>query len=278
MNSLPTYEVFALRYARVDRSRHENFIDCHHDHDHAMPMDYFVWLIKGEVDSILVDTGFNQQAADKRGRALLHCPIDTLRCLGVNPDELQDVIITHLHYDHAGNMDLLPKARFHIQDDEVSFATGRCMLHRPLRHSYNVEDVVHLIRSVYQNRVVFHDGDYELVPGIQVFKIGGHTAGLQVVRIHTSRGWVVLASDASHFYSNMLDDSPFPIVFNVGDMLDGYRTLSRLADSADHLIPGHDPVVRRRFPAYESESADIVCLHLPPITALDKSELRDGIA
>ncbi|MCY1551267.1 hypothetical protein D9M68_875840 [compost metagenome] len=152
------------------------------------------------------------------------------------------------------------------------------MLHRPLRHSYNVEDVVHLIRSVYQNRVVFHDGDYELVPGIQVFKIGGHTAGLQVVRIHTSRGWVVLASDASHFYSNMLDDSPFPIVFNVGDMLDGYRTLSRLADSADHLIPGHDPVVRRRFPAYESESADIVCLHLPPITALDKSELRDGIA
>jgi glyoxylase-like metal-dependent hydrolase (beta-lactamase superfamily II) len=82
---------------------------------------------------------------------------------------------------------------------------------------------------LYANRVVFHDGRQELAPGIELIKIGGHTKGLQSLRVHTARGWVVLASDASHYYDNMEKPSPFPIVFHIGEMLAGYDTLRAAA-------------------------------------------------
>jgi glyoxylase-like metal-dependent hydrolase (beta-lactamase superfamily II) len=97
--------------------------------------------------------------------------------------------------------------------------------------------------------VRFHDGDVELFPGISLHLIGGHTMGLQVVRVATRRGWVVLASDASHFYANMEQIRPFPIVWSVADMVDGYAKLRSLADSPAHIIPGHDPLVMQRYPA-----------------------------
>lgn len=270
MNALPEYQVFAIRYAYVDRVRRENFIDTHDAHDLPMPMDYFIWLIRREDQVFLIDTGFNQSAADARGRRLLRCPIRALEALGLSAADVTDVIITHMHYDHAGNVDLLPQARFHLQESEMRFATGRYMLYRPLRQSFNVEDVINLVRGVHQQRVVFHDGDVELTPGIELLHIGGHTLGLQAVRVHTARGWVVLASDASHYYSNMEEDSPFPVVLDVGTMLDGYRKLLAKASSRDHIVPGHDPRVREIYPYHGDPKDDIVSLHLPPNRQVDK--------
>jgi glyoxylase-like metal-dependent hydrolase (beta-lactamase superfamily II) len=106
-----------------------------------------------------------------------------------------------------------------------------------------------MVRRVYAGRVRFHDGDAEIAPGVSVHFIGGHTMGLQVVRVWTARGWVVLASDASHFYANFEQERPFPIVYSVGEMVDGYRRLRALADSAAHIVPGHDPLVFARYPA-----------------------------
>ena len=264
MNSLPCYEVFALRYAHVARRRRDNFLETHDAHDLPMPMDYFVWLIRGDGRTLLVDTGFNQAAADARGRTLLRCPIQALEMLGVTPQDISDTVITHMHYDHAGNTNLLPTTRFHLQETEMRFATGRYMVYKPLRQPFNVEDVVNIVRGVYQERVVFHDGDVDLAPGIQLLHVGGHTPGLQAVRVHTARGWVVLASDASHYYDNMQHDAPFPVVLNVGDMLDGYRKLLALAESPEHVIPGHDPQVRARYPFHGAPANDVVALHLPP--------------
>ena len=262
--TLPTYEVFAMRYATMQhRLRRDNFISTD-PHDDQMPMDYFVWVIRTGDRAWLVDTGFNERQAKARGRTLLRCPIAALTLLGIQAEQVQDVVLTHLHYDHAGNIDLLPNARFHIQDDEVDFACGRHMCAGIFRHAYDVEDVVTLIRRVYANRVDFHEGAYTLAPGIEVVKIGGHTKGLQSLRVHTDRGWVVLASDASHYYDNMDKQSPFPIVFHVGDMLAGYNTLRGLADSPAHLVPGHDPQVRQRYPFWGDPNDDIVALHLSP--------------
>ena len=264
MNALPEYQVFALRYACIDRVRRDNFIDSHDGHDLPMPMDYFVWVIRNDEAVYLVDTGFNQNAADARGRQLLRCPIAALGTLGLSPSDINEVIITHMHYDHAGNVDLLPHARFHLQESEMRFATGKYMLYRPLRQSFNVEDVVNLVRGVYQQRVVFHQGDVTLRPGVELVHVGGHTLGLQAVRVHTARGWVVLASDASHYYANMEEDSPFPVVLDVGVMLDGYRKLLALADSPEHLVPGHDPLVRYIYPFHGNPTDDVVALHLSP--------------
>lgn len=259
---LPCHEVYALRYATVARKPTENFISGD-PHDWANQMDYFIWAIHAEGEWIIVDTGFAAPAAKQRKRNLLRCPTQALRMLGVDAQAVRHVIITHLHYDHAGNLDKFPAAQFHIQQAEVAFATGPCMCEPFLRHAYDVEDVVHLVRHVYAGRVVFHRGDVHLRPGISLHRIGGHTDGLQAVRIHTARGWVVLASDATHYFDNYKKRSPFPIVYHVGEMLQGYDRLTELADSEGHIIPGHDPAVLSGYPRHAG-NAEIVGLHFNP--------------
>ena len=244
----PVYEVYAIKYAHHERRASHNFIGGD-PHDGPMPLDYFVWLVRGEGREVLVDTGFSAAMAARRGRQHLRCPTEGLRLLGMNSSELRDVIITHLHYDHVGGFELFPRATFHLQEREMRYATGRYMCQECFRGAFEAEDVVGMVRRVYEGRVQFHDGDAELMPGISVHLIGGHTMGLQVVRVATRRGAVVLASDASHFYANMEQVRPFPIVWSVAEMVDGYRRLRDLAESPAHIIPGHDPLVLQRYPA-----------------------------
>lgn len=243
----PAYEVFAVKYAHHARRASENFLGGD-PHDGPMPLDYFVWLARGEGREIVVDTGFSAAMAAKRSREHLRCPTEGLRLLGCDARAVRDVIITHLHYDHVGNFDLFPAATLHLQDREMHYATGRHMCEPVFRGAYEVEDVVGMVRSVYAGRARFHEGDAQIAPGVSVHLIGGHTMGMQAVRVATRRGWVVLASDASHFYANMDEVRPFPIVYNVGDMVQGYRRLRELADSPAHIVPGHDPLVMERYP------------------------------
>jgi len=257
--ALPQYDVYAIRFASMPRLRSHNFMHLD-DHDGPMPLEFFVWLIRGAGTTVLVDTGFGPRSAASRSRKLDHCPIDALNALGVAPADVTDAIITHLHWDHAGNLDKLPVARIHIQDAEVEYATGRCMCEPYLRRAYSVDDVCDLVRRVYEERVVFHKGDWTLKPGIEGIHVGGHTRGLQAVRVHTARGWIVLASDAAHYYANIEQNNPFPIAADVTAMLAGYRKLMGLAESPDHFVPGHDPLVLKRYPLLKGVPFEAACL------------------
>ena len=258
-------KVYAIRYAHHGgRKANEMFIGGD-PHDGPMALDYFVWVAISSTHTYLVDTGFSAEVALRRQRTLLRTPVEGLALLGVDAATVQNVILTHLHYDHVGNFDMFPNATLHVQDKEMAYATGRYMREPPLRGAYEVEDVISLVREVYGGRVEFHDGDTILSPGISVHFIGGHTMGMQCVRLWTQRGWLVLASDASHLYANMEEIKPFPIVFDVGAMVDGYRTLRALADSTEHIIPGHDPLVIERYPPPAKELSGIVArLDVPP--------------
>ena len=255
--SAPAYEIYAIKYAHHARTVSQNFLGGD-PHDGPMPLDYFVWLVRCAEREFVVDTGFNAAAAARRQRQLLRPVENALSLMGAETQSVQDVVITHLHYDHVGNFDLFPRATFHLQDLEMQYATGRCMCHEPMRHAFDVEDVVGMVRNVYAGRVRFHAGDAQIAPGISVHLIGGHTMGLQAVRVATRRGHVVLASDASHFYANMGEARPFPIVYNVADMMEGWAKLRSLADSPEHVIPGHDPLVLERYPAPSRELQGIV--------------------
>jgi glyoxylase-like metal-dependent hydrolase (beta-lactamase superfamily II) len=258
------YEIYALRYATMTpRTPQMNYLQPDPHETAAADLDYFVWLIRGQGRNILVDTGFNAEEAKLRDRKLTLNPVDALATFGVRADDIADVIVTHLHYDHAGNLDRFPNARFHLQDREMSFATGRCMCFGQLRHTFSVEHVTLMVRHVYGERVTFHAGDGEVAPGVTVHHVGGHSDGLQVVRVKTARGPVVLASDAAHYYGNLHRRRPFPIVYNIGDMCVGWETVERLAGHPDRIIPGHDPLVREIYPR-ASDKVDAYSLHLQP--------------
>lgn len=258
MSDLPHHEVYAIRFAHhAARKRSENFLGGD-AHEGPMPFDYFVFVIKGPNGVVVVDTGFDAAVAKKRGREFLRCPSDGLALLGIDPGAIEDVVLTHLHYDHCGNQELFPQARFHLQASEMAYATGPCMCHGMLRGGYDPEDIAQTVRKLFAGRVAYHQGEGQVAPGITLHRVGGHTEGQQVVRVMTRHGWLVLASDATHFFENFEQNVPFPWVYNVGATLDGFVRLRQLASDDSLVIPGHDPQIMARFPPASKESEGFV--------------------
>ena len=247
-----TYELFALKYADRPAKRGDHFIGGD-PHDGPMPMDYFVWVAKNAHRAVVIDIGFTESSGGKRGRKLLRCPIESLKLVGVDPANVEDVILTHMHYDHVGNFDKFPKAQFHLQEPEMHYATGRYMKYKQLSKSFEPDDVCGVVRLNFDGRVVYHNGPADILPGISIVPTGGHSVGLQFVKVNTARGVVVLASDVTHYYENMESYRPFTTAFHVGEMLEAFDTLKKHAASPDLIVPGHDPLVMQRYPAPSAE-------------------------
>ncbi len=248
MGDEDTYEIHAIHYGHHDRQSGENYIGGD-PHDILQPLDYYVWAIIGRRGTYVFDTGFDEAMGKRRNRTLVRPVADGLKAIGIKPDSIEHVIVSHLHYDHTGNYGLFPRAKYHLQDTEMAYATGRCMCHQFLKTPFEEEDVVAMVRKLFAGRVVFHQGAEEIVPGITVHKIGGHSKGLQCVRVKTQRGHVVLASDATHLYDHVERNRVYPVTYSPAEVLEGYDHLRKLATSEAHIIPGHDPAVLKRYPA-----------------------------
>ncbi|GAA4709543.1 N-acyl homoserine lactonase family protein [Pseudonocardia yuanmonensis] len=244
-----TYEVFAVRYGHMDRRASENFLGgcaC----DGPMPIDYYVWVVRSADRTVVVDTGFGPAEGVRRGRSVLNSVGTGLAALGVEPAHVDDVVLTHLHYDHAGNLGLFPRARFHVQERELQFVVGRHMADPTTASAYCVEEIVDAVHLVHAGRVRFSAEDEELFPGLSVHLVGGHTGGTQVVRVRTARGPLLLASDALHFYANHEKRHVFAVTHDPDGLLEVYdRRFPELVDDPDDVVPGHDPLVLTRYPA-----------------------------
>jgi glyoxylase-like metal-dependent hydrolase (beta-lactamase superfamily II) len=251
------YEVLAVKYAHNGRQSSQNFIGGD-EHDRPMPLDYFVWVIRNDRRTVVVDTGFNPESGNRRARELTTPVNQALSAVGVDCGRVEHVITTHMHYDHAGNNDMFPNACFHMQESEMTFATGPCMCHHSLNHPYEVDDVTGMVRRVYAGKVAFAQGDSQLFPGISVHHIGGHSRGLQCVRVDTARGAVVLASDATHHYAHINSGRVFPTCDSVSQTVAGYGRLMGLAGDKRLIVPGHDPEVLKRYPAYSKQTEGMV--------------------
>ncbi|MEP6267494.1 MAG: N-acyl homoserine lactonase family protein [Paracoccaceae bacterium] len=243
-----TWQVHAIKYAdRTARRRGDSFIfDDNHDAPH--PMDYFMWLLRRPGQVILVDTGYDDAEAKRRDRPIRLDPRAALKPFGLTPEQIDKVIVTHLHYDHAGGLHLFPNATLHMQAAEMAYATGPCMCHDALQMPFTAGHICEAVQRLYAGKVQFYEGDGEVADGITVHCIGGHSRGLQAVRVRTDAGWLVLASDAAHFYENVFSRKPFPIVVDLQNMLDGFDRLLSLASKPELIIPGHDPLVTSCFP------------------------------
>lgn len=254
------FELYAVNFARHGgRRRDDNFVAANLFADAADPhlddpnIYYYVWVARRSDRLFVIDTGFEHKAAAERGRVLTARPAECLSLLGIDAAEVDEVILTHLHYDHAGGTCAFPRARFHIQEAEAAYATGRCMCHAHFRYPFDVEDVLNFVRMNFAGRIDFHDEVTQLADGFSIHRIGGHTGGMQVARVFTQRGWVVIASDATHFYANYRNNLVFPLVYDIKALLDGYCRIRQLADSDDHVIPGHDSRVMQIYPPVSVE-------------------------
>lgn len=248
-----TFRVYALHYAHREAVRAEHFYGHDPCGDQPMPMDYFIWVAVSSNEVVVVDAGFGPAVAERRGRTHLASPVDLLAEAGVEAQDVRHLVVTHLHYDHTGYLPAFPAARVVLQEAEMAFWTGRHAGRGEFARLCEADDLAFLVRANTEGRVRQLSGDATVVPGVTVHHVGGHTPGLQVVRVRTARGHVVLASDASHYEANLADDRPFSIVHTLPAMYDAFDRVRDLADSVDLIVPGHDPAVLERFHTMPSD-------------------------
>ncbi|WP_194291540.1 N-acyl homoserine lactonase family protein [Cumulibacter manganitolerans] len=241
--------VFALRYARRTASKKgEHFYGYSDDCTEDYPIDYFVWVISRPDDVVVVDAGFTRAAAEERGgRDYFGDPDELLGLLGITPEDVSTLILTHLHYDHSGHVAAYQNARVWVQRAELEF------WHLPLvrsrggyPHLHTREDIELLDRLRNDGRVQLLEGDARIDDDISVHLVGGHTPGMTVVRVRRPDGVIVLASDASHFYENFEQDKPYGIVHELPAMYTAFDRLRELAGEDGVIVPGHDPQVAQR--------------------------------
>jgi glyoxylase-like metal-dependent hydrolase (beta-lactamase superfamily II) len=214
-------------------------------------MDFAVWLIRTPYGDIVFDAGYTTETAKRRGsRSLpLREPTEALALLDVDVARVPFVILSHFHFDHVGDLDPFSSAQIVAQEAEMKFWTGR-HAHRPdFRPFVEPADLQRLVGLSLDGRIDFVDGTREIVPGVTVHKVGGHTPGMQIVSVQTAKGTVVLTSDASHLQDHVEAGLPSRWVVNVPDMYDAFETIRSLADSPELIVPSHDPRTLGRFDA-----------------------------
>lgn len=246
------FTLYALHYASRVGKREQHFHYCDGRGNEPHPTAYYVWLALSKSYTVMIDAGISTStAAGTKGLDYQGSPTDLIAALGIPSDRIDLAVLTHLHYDHTGVVADIPRARFVVQEKELRYWLGP-VARRIVREQWlnSAEDVAHL-RSV-GDRLHLVDGDVEVLPGLSVHLVGGHTAGMQVVRVKTAQGHAVVASDASHYYENIEEDSPFAILHDIPGMYFAFDRIRELADGPHLIVPGHDPAIADRHSPFAS--------------------------
>lgn len=247
------HEVYAVKFAEVDHGAMAQYFlnppaSCVDTPGH---LDFMFWVIRSGAGDVVVDTGFTERVARRRGRPHFREPSAALRLLGIDPARVPHVVLTHFHFDHCGDLAPFDTAQVHVQAAEMAFWTSPIAARGEFRRLVEPADLAALVRLNLDGRLVQADGDREVVPGVSVHHVGGHTPGMQVVSVATARGTVVLASDASHLFDHIGEDAPAKFVTDLPQMYRAFDRIRELAGGPDLIVPGHDARVFARHPAVD---------------------------
>lgn len=246
----PTYEVVAVRYATRSTRASEVYLNYHTygERDYQMVMDYFFWVARSRDRTVVIDTGFTPEVGEPRGRQMT-CPVpEGLARIGVDPAEVDTVVVTHCHYDHTGHVGLFPRADVVIAAAELDFWTSPVARRWQFAHAAEWSDIDLLQRLDSERRISRTAGSREIAPGITAIEVGGHTPGQLIVSVAGEGGPVMVASDAVHYYDEVDLDRPFLIAADLPRMYLAYDTIAEICrEPQTRFVAGHDPLVLERF-------------------------------
>ena len=247
----PTYEVYAISYAVIPDFSVAGLV-AGADRSRKLDIQMMVWLLKGSNGAnILVDSGFYHDRFFKQWKVKDFVkPSEAIAKVGLKPEDISDVIITHMHWDHADGMDLFPKARIWIQQDEYAYYTGEAWQAGGSHGGIDADDVLALVKANTEGRVrVVKGDDQEAIDGIRFYTGGRHTYASQYVAVSAKAGTTVIASDNCYLYENLEKHVPIAQTLDAASNLRAQDRMKQLASNPRLIVPGHDPAVFTRFPA-----------------------------
>jgi len=245
------YEVVIVKHGTRSTVRSDVYLNygLYGEPDAPIEMDYFFWVARNEEQTIVIDTGYSTQGAVARNRDILISPPDAFAALGITPESAPLVVITHAHYDHAGNVAHFSHSPVLISEKEYSFWMSSNAKRTQFHHSVEDTEVEQLENVAKEGRLTTFTDRLEVAPGIEIIEIGGHTPGQSIVSVATAEGTVLLASDALHYYEEFERDIPFTYVADLIGMYDGFDRIRAMGEAGEyvHLVSGHDPSTLERF-------------------------------
>jgi glyoxylase-like metal-dependent hydrolase (beta-lactamase superfamily II) len=247
--SKTNYQILAIRYATIPGFPVSELV-AGADKARKIDIAMMIWLVRGNGRNILVDSGFYHDRFFKDWHVTdFTKPSDALQRVGLKPEDITDVIITHMHWDHADGMDLFPNARIWVQKDELQYYAGEAWQSKDTHGGIDEEDVLTLVKLNMQGRVGLVNGDAkEIIPGIVCYTGGKHTYQSQYVGVQTAAGTVVLASDNMYLYENLQRHAPIAATVDAESNLRAQDRMKSIAARPELIIPGHDYQVFTKFP------------------------------
>jgi glyoxylase-like metal-dependent hydrolase (beta-lactamase superfamily II) len=211
---------------------------------------WYLWCIRGADVTVVVDTGADPALTKLRKKSPLYeNPVDVLARLDVDAAAVEHVVLSHLHWDHAGGVHLFPQATFYLQAAEYRFWIQDPVAARPPFANLTDEASLRYLAALEgTDRLVLLDGDRQILPGIECLSAPGHTPGQQAVAVDTARGKAIIGSDCAHVFRNYEHDWPSAFSMNLGDCLHTYDKLRSAASANDIIFPGHDVLMYDNYP------------------------------
>jgi len=243
----PAYEIYAIRYATLKDFAVSGLV-AGADQSRKMDIAMMFWLIEGNGRNILFDCGFYRDQFMRQWRPVdYEKPSLALQRAGLKPDDITDVVISHIHWDHADGFDLFPRARIWIQKEELEYYAGEAWQgHR--RTAADPDDILGLVKANTEGKVGLVKGDeQEIFPGITCYVGGKHTWQSQFIAVNTASGTVVLASDNVYLNENLEKHVPIAATLDADSNLRAQDRMQQMAASPRLIIAGHDPAVMKDF-------------------------------
>jgi glyoxylase-like metal-dependent hydrolase (beta-lactamase superfamily II) len=244
------YDVYAVRFATLANFPVSSLV-AGADRARRMDIAMTIWVLKG-VDgrNALVDSGFHREQYFRQFTVRDYVkPSEAIAPLGLKPEDVTDIFLTHMHWDHAGGVDLFPSARIWIQKDEYDYYTSDAWQSRTTHGGIDADDVLEIVKRNTQGKVSFVRGDDDTSLSGIGFGVGGkHTWQSQFVTVQLRERVAVVASDNMYLYENLDAHAPIAQTLDATSNLRAQDRMRSIASEPRLLIPGHDPAVFTRFP------------------------------
>jgi glyoxylase-like metal-dependent hydrolase (beta-lactamase superfamily II) len=253
------YKIFALKYAGPFTSS-VALVLYRTDWDKTIERNYYIWAVQGNGTTVVLDCGVRPILAKQRKLHGYINPAKVLSRIGIDSVKVEHLVISHIHFDHSGGIELFPNAKVYVQKKEVDFWINDPISQRPAFANFSDSFSLRQIEDLRStNRLVLIDGDKTILPGIELLLTPGHTPALQSMAIKTVKGLAILASDCAHIHKSFEIDMPSGIITDLPAWLRSFTKLrDKVKGNIDMLFPGHDKQMLDNYPKVAEDVTQLV--------------------